>query len=683
MDDFNKLKQAVSLRDFVEENLTKSKNGFWCCPLCGSGSRETADSDGAFSIMPSGDKWRCFACDERGDIFDLAAIVYGIDAQDRKAQFEAVAEWSGNLSFIGRSMEVKPLKWIPVGEEPKEADKEELANVGEGRKMQAEYIRAAKKNIGDPDALAYLRTRGIGKEQAERLGIGYDAAKRMLVLPWRGCEWYHIGRYIDAAKGQQRHCKPPARLVGRQPIYAPDAASKEAFFIVEGVFDALAVELAGYNAIVAGTNQVSKAFAAEIASLVASRGGGVAVVMMDNDEGGRHGAEVAVSNLRSAGVETFIFRYPEGLGYGDPSEWYSAAPDEFSACLEDDYRLAVSLLEGKREEAYRGALKRLRVLNPTDVVADIFALEGCEDPIPTGFAELDKALGGGLRPGLIALGALSSMGKTTLSLQIADHIAKSGRAVLFVTIEQSARELVSKSVSRVLNETQDKWNAVSADAFTNRQKREAWCEGQEESFMQACMEYGASIAPKMHILEGNEQPSVADVKAVAQMIAAHEGEAPVIFIDYLQLLASPNDRYSDKQATDNNVKALRQIARDMRTPIWVISSLNRSSYSEGVTMDAWKESGAIEYGCDVLLGLQPFGLSERLDSTKEQKQKREANKAVLEHKTSSVRDCELVMLKNRNGAMPKNGIPLVFKPVCSRYIPCEFAPKREEAVIVL
>ena len=42
---------------------------------------------------------------------------------------------------------------------------------------------------------------------------------------------------------------------------------------------------------------------------------------------------------------------------------------------------------------------------------------------PTGFPELDKALSGGLVAGLHCIGAISSLGKTTFVLQMAENMA--------------------------------------------------------------------------------------------------------------------------------------------------------------------------------------------------------------------------------------------------------------------
>lgn len=64
--------------------------------------------------------------------------------------------------------------------------------------------------------------------------------------------------------------------------------------------------------------------------------------------------------------------------------------------------------------------------------------------IPTGYERLDKRLDGGLYSGLYVMGALSSLGKTTLALQIADSIAKAGTDVFFYSLEMAAEEITAK-----------------------------------------------------------------------------------------------------------------------------------------------------------------------------------------------------------------------------------------------
>ena len=85
------------------------------------------------------------------------------------------------------------------------------------------------------------------------------------------------------------------------------------------------------------------------------------------------------------------------------------------------------------------------------------------------------------------------------------------------------------------------------------------------------------------------------------------GKSPVIIVDYMQILAPHNERATDKQNTDKAVLELKRISRDYKLPVIGISSFNRENYRVEVSMQAFKESGAIEYSSDVLIGLQLYG----------------------------------------------------------------------------
>ena len=538
----------------------------------------------------------------------------------------------------------------------------------EGRRKEAAYIEAMRANIEDPEAVSYLAARGFTVNDAKAEGLGYDPKRRRLVIPWRGADWYHVDRAIADNLGN-KYLKPKSDQVGAQPLYNPRAAKEKAFFIVEGVLDAIAVHLCGFEAVAVASSTISERNLTELSALIPSGiTGGVAVLMLDNDKAGKDGTEKVREAFEAAGIAYTVAEQDENAPK-DAAEWYRADKSGLRAFLGANHDRAGEIAAEAKEQAYRAAMSRFRVVDPADVAADIFTLTDFEEPTETGIAALDDILDGGLRSGLYALGAVSSMGKTTLSVQVADYIAEHGRGVLFVTIEQSAREIASKSLSRLTRTVNaGGYNVVTSTEALSASRRERWGDQQAGAFLKACEHYAARIAPRLRILEGTEQPSVSDIEIVARMMTEHDGIPPVIFIDYLQLLAASSDRDTDKQAIDKNVMLLRQLARDMKTPIWVISSLNRSSYSEGVTMDSWKESGAIEYGCDVLLGLQPQGLRDKLEKVTEGRQRRTADNELRRHKAGYERACELVILKNRNGRTPDDGIPLTFKPLSSLYV---------------
>jgi replicative DNA helicase len=66
---------------------------------------------------------------------------------------------------------------------------------------------------------------------------------------------------------------------------------------------------------------------------------------------------------------------------------------------------------------------------------------------PTGFQQLDAGLGGGLSSGLHCLGAVSSLGKSTFALQMADSMALRGCGVIYYSLEMSSGDINAKSIS--------------------------------------------------------------------------------------------------------------------------------------------------------------------------------------------------------------------------------------------
>ena len=143
--------------------------------------------------------------------------------------------------------------------------------------------------------------------------------------------------------------------------------------------------------------------------------------------------------------------------------------------------------------------------------------------------------------------------------------------------------------------------------------------------------------------------SVSDVRAGIEKHIRITGKRPVVLIDYLQILAPIDTKrnYSDKQITDLSVSELKRISRDNKVAIIGISSFNRENYTTTANMGAFKESGSIEYGSDVLIGLQLKGIA---DIKQTANAKNEANRFIDAEKEKETRSIELKILKNRNGA---------------------------------
>lgn len=658
---FEEIKRQVSIKDYADANL-EHKGRTYVCPKCESGNGPKGTP--AFNLK--GEHFTCFSCGASGDVFDLAGIVN--DTDDKREQLKAVAEWAGIRIEDESTTRQTARRSKPATKPSRPRDRQASPDVGLAESETARraetsaYIAACRERIGDPAAVAYVERRGFTLEEARRFGWGFDPhdAKRGkpgIVLPYGpDAPWYYTLRYTGMTSDEGgKYYKPYGLAEPRNCVGALDRA--EAVFVTEGLFDAYAVMACGHDAIT--LNGVSNA--THVAQAIVARAyKGCVIVMLDTDKAGQAAAETMRGVLESGGVYAVLAdKFP---GH-DAAEVLERDRETLTAYLHDQASVAVHGREEWMREKYADALNTMQVKDPVETMQAIWRGEGRKEPIPTGIGGLDKALDGGIRTGLVVFGGVSSIGKTTTVLNMVDNIAASGRGVLFVTIEQSAQEIVAKSLSRCMRQ---RGYAVPYYEIMGTE-RLAWPEAEEDAFYSACEDYANATNGRLHILEAETAPTVEDIGAVAKVVAEHDGRAPVIFIDYLQLLAPPSERDTDVRiAVDKNVSELRRMAKRLDTPIVVISSLNRSSCSGLISMDSFKESGGIEYGADVLMGLQPYRMKERIEERKRgQEEKSKAKEIIEETKSKSAYECELVILKNRAGRIPESPIPITMVPISS------------------
>ena len=263
--------------------------------------------------------------------------------------------------------------------------------------------------------------------------------------------------------------------------------------------------------------------------------------------------------------------------------------------------------------------------------------------ISTGFSELDNLLGGGLCEGLYTVGGISSVGKTSFILQVADSIAENGGDVLYFSLEMSKYELIAKSLSRqtfVLNGCKDDSMARTVRGLTVASNWERYNKQQLEIITQAEKDV-KHTAGDVYIFEGIGTIGINQIRKAVKEHIALTGIRPVVIIDYGQILAPYNIRATDKQNTDYSVLEAKRMSRDEKVPVVWISSFNRQSYHTGGAMEAFKDTGGIEYTSDVLIALQLKGEGEKnFDQAKQ-----------TEAKKRNPREIEAVILKNRNGEL--------------------------------
>lgn len=214
-------------------------------------------------------------------------------------------------------------------------------------------------------------------------------------------------------------------------------------------------------------------------------------------------------------------------------------------------------------------------------------------------------------------------------------MANAGEHIIFFSLEQSRFEMVAKSISRETYKMNNREGRTSLAIMQNTNI--------DDTTINAVKNY-QEVASRYIIREGNFDTTVQTIREYIEQYIAFTGIKPVVVVDYLQILKPMSDKMTDKQAVDLNVTSLKKISRDFNIPLFVISSFNRDNYTNAVSFEAFKESGAIEYSADVVMGLQ-LSIIEELGN----KNTTETREKINEAKNEFPRKIQLVGLKNRNG----------------------------------
>ena len=519
------------------------------------------------------------------------------------------------------------------------------------------FYREAQSHLKETD---YHTQRGISEATANRYMLGYipnwkhpkkpnAPASPRLIIPVS--EYTYIARDTreELTPEQEKYKKQKARMTTQEKanwifnVKALQTAQKP-IVVTEGELDALSIIEVGGEAIAIGSTAYINAFAEYVTQQPPAQ---PLILAMDNDASGLKATEELEAKLKEAGI------------YPYRAELYGRCKDANELLIKDRKALTRAIQQAE-QEAYRHeeerkeeALKAYRGEYSAKAKIQDF-IDGITDSvntpaIPTGFTILDKELDGGMYEGLYIIGGISSLGKTTLVMQIADQIADSEKDVLIFSLEMAETELMSKSISRqtfidTLANSGNIANCKTARGITAGARYEHYSQEEKDLIKRAIDAY-SQYAEHIYIKEGTGDIGVKEIRAEVEKHISNTGKAPVVVVDYLQIIAPYNDRGTDKQNTDKAVTELKRIARDYKTPVIAISSFNRENYKNAVSMQAFKESGSVEYSSDVLIGLQLKGAGKKdFDETGA--------------KAKAPREIELVILKNRNG---KTGGKIAFE----------------------
>ena len=247
----------------------------------------------------------------------------------------------------------------------------------------------------------------------------------------------------------------------------------------------------------------------------------------------------------------------------------------------------------------------------------------------SGFDNLDQFQF--FHPGLYVIGATPAAGKTTFCWQLLEQLARKGETCIYCSYEMSQLELFSKSLARELFKRVPNTELTAADI-----RRGSW-----SVQLAATRDDFAKSNLDLSILELQDE-SIDDLLTLLKPFCLDKTKAPVVCLDYLQIV--PNSRDSAKLGIDDSVRKLKKFQRDTNTTFIVISSFNRTNYTQSVSFESFKESGNIEYTADVVWALQLFVLNSINPSNIA-----DSRKKIDAAKKKQPRQIQLKCLKNRQG----------------------------------
>ena len=633
------LKEIIELiHSRGEELLQRDKSGRgFICPICNSG----AGKNGTGITTRDHIHYTCWSgkgCFNNADIIDIIGLRDNITDPGEKIRHTA--------ELLGIDIR-KPLT-TSIKKPAREATYQEYNNNKTSGETEQEtdytsFFQEANKHLQETDY-----HRGLSMETLNLYSVGYVKDWRnpknpngkespRLIIPTSNSSY--IARLTTP--GEPRIIK-----AGKTHIFNQEALSQlqEPVFITEGEIDALSIIDAGGLAVgIGGTSGVRML----LQSIQGKKELPPLIIALDNDEAGENASRELIEGL--GGLLYVVANKTLYQGKKDANEALNANREGFIEAVNQEIEKAKEKQDELRQILIAELERESVAYSLKHFMEEVKTAN--KRAIPTGFNSIDKVLGGGLHPELYTIGAISSLGKTTFVLQIADNIATNGDDdILIFSLEMAKEELIAKSLSRLTYQYCEGniRNAKTTRGILDGSKYNTYSFQEKTLIERALNTYGVA-GQHIYIKESVGETTTDDIRAELEKHYRIKGKAPVVIIDYLQILAPTDPRATDKQNIDKAVSALKRMSRDFDTPVILISSLNRSSYRELFPgPEAFKESGSIEYSSDVLLTMRynKSVMSESIDDKKVNEQIQNIRNNVEPGDSIPV---DIFVIKNRNG----------------------------------
>ena len=262
-----------------------------------------------------------------------------------------------------------------------------------------------------------------------------------------------------------------------------------------------------------------------------------------------------------------------------------AEAGEFSLLMDQAEQLIYDLSHGRRINEMRPIAEV--VDEAYTRISELFNGNRELGGIPSGFSELDAKIGGLSRSDLILIAARPGIGKTSLALNIASHVAlKEKKGVAIFSLEMSGEQLVSRMISSLalVDSSRLRTGDIRPDEWTR------------------LAEAVSILGDSPMKIDDNAGVTVQEIKAKLR----REKDIGLVIIDYLQLMRSGSRSENRVQEVAEISRSLKIMARELDIPVVALSQLNRASESrkdKKPMLSDLRESGSIEQDADIVIFL--------------------------------------------------------------------------------
>ena len=262
------------------------------------------------------------------------------------------------------------------------------------------------------------------------------------------------------------------------------------------------------------------------------------------------------------------------------------AEEEADVILDQAEHAIFAIADGKVRDGFT-SLRDL-AQGSLDTIEKLHARKELVTGVPTGFTDLDE-MTSGLQPSdLIIVAARPSMGKTSLVMNMAQHVGtKTDMTVGVFSLEMSKEQLFLR--------------LLTSEARIDAQRMRGGFLG-EKDWGRLATAIGTLSEAKIFV---DDTPSIGvlEMRAKCRRLAAEHG-LHLVVIDYVQLMQG-RGRFENRSLELASIsRSLKGLAKELQVPIIVLSQLSRASETRSdhrPQLSDLRESGALEQDADVVM----------------------------------------------------------------------------------